>query len=338
MGTVKLFVDANVFLDFFREDMRTFHTLVESLAKMSGSLLVTERVANEVRRNKVSVACEALLALKKQIKFPALRLPDHLDEPGNGSVAELNRRLAEALQITRQLEVDVVARIGHLVEQIALSRDPTSVALETLFEKALVASPDQLGRARARREVGDPPGKTDGPLGDQLSWEQILDACGTGAELCVATRDQDFFDTIGDKVFLNPVLARELSRRNVTGRPFRRLVDAIEYVEKRVATAPAVPRPDADEIRREEDASNTAHTHTIVFVPSGMPPVFFDDSGQTSIDPVRRAQADQLRRRGFAVLLDSQQAPFEPFLPPPEALRSVPGGTIEAYDPRRRPK
>lgn len=60
------------------------------------------------------------------------------------------------------------------MKQISCSEDEVSKALIPIFDKAVAHSPKELQKARNRKEIGNPPGKKGDPLGDQLTWEQIL--------------------------------------------------------------------------------------------------------------------------------------------------------------------
>jgi len=60
------------------------------------------------------------------------------------------------------------------MEKVNQSVDEVSTTLAAIFDKAVPHLPEELQRARDRKERGVPPGKHDGTIGDELSWEQIL--------------------------------------------------------------------------------------------------------------------------------------------------------------------
>jgi hypothetical protein len=83
-----------------------------------------------------------------------------------------------------------------------------------LAKNAASETLSQLERARLRKERGQGPGKKNDPLGDQISWEQLLDHVeGTGS-VWIVSRDGDYTIPVGDSVYLQPALYRELSRMN----------------------------------------------------------------------------------------------------------------------------
>jgi hypothetical protein len=73
----------------------------------------------------------------------------------------------------------------------------------------------QLEAGRGRRERGNPPGKRADPLGDQLSWEQFLDAVRGEKTVWIITRDTDYTEVVNKQKLLNPFLQRELADRGV---------------------------------------------------------------------------------------------------------------------------
>jgi hypothetical protein len=87
------------------------------------------------------------------------------------------------------------------------------LALTEIFKHALEYDEQQLQRARNRRELGNPPGKANDPLGDQISWEQLLSHVNGETVLWIISRDFDYVSISRGEVYLHPVLRRELSER-----------------------------------------------------------------------------------------------------------------------------
>jgi hypothetical protein len=255
---LKLFVDANIFLNFFREDMPKFHSLIEALEGMRSNLLVTERVANEVRRNKVQVVDSTLQAIRKQLEFPAIRVPSHLGGNDDVSLEGLNKDLSDAFSKIKALKERFGTYRDELVRKVARSEDSTSSALERIFADAVVPTEEQLARARERQAYGDPPGKAGDPLGDQVSWEQVLAQIRHGHEVWLVTNDRDYFDPIGETNILNPVLTMEVQRIGsaVIPQVFSKLVDAVESASVVLKSVEETLSADVDidAIRQEEAA------------------------------------------------------------------------------------
>jgi hypothetical protein len=254
----KIFIDANVFLRFY-EGAPEFYSLLKFLRELRPYLVITERVVAEVRRRKLGVAADAFAALEKKLTFQSIRLPEHLDESEDSALSGLNAELAALHRGVKKAATGFRACRDRVLRQIALSKDPISRALEELFEGALVPNAGQLDRANLRHLYGDPPGKASGALGDQISWEQLLDSASAADVLWLVTSDTDYFVEVGGEQILNAALIREVGQRfpsMSTPRVFQTLLDAVQEF---AATVPsALQRPpsaaEAQAIREEEKA------------------------------------------------------------------------------------
>jgi hypothetical protein len=101
---------------------------------------------------------------------------------------------------------------SELLDQISRSEDEVSKTLAGIFARAVPHNDAELQRARVRREVGNPPGKKADPLGDQLTWEQILTRFKETKRIWIITRDPDYAVKYEGKVFLNAALYEELAQ------------------------------------------------------------------------------------------------------------------------------
>ena len=96
------------------------------------------------------------------------------------------------------------------VRAIAQEADYVSLTLQSLLHDPIPATDTQLQKARMRKEHGDPPGKNRDPLGDQLTWEQLLDAAQGKNAVWIVSTDHDYCYVHNDKAFLHPTLYAEL--------------------------------------------------------------------------------------------------------------------------------
>lgn len=58
--------------------------------------------------------------------------------------------------------------------------------------------------------MGNPPGKKEDALGDQITWEQLLNKIPKTDEIWIITNDSDFYTKYKKKCYLNPFLFQEL--------------------------------------------------------------------------------------------------------------------------------
>jgi hypothetical protein len=152
------------------------------------------------------------------------------------------------------------------------------------FLGRLFAPPHGLGRVRTA------PGKKADPLGDQLTWEQILTRCSPSSRLWIVTRDGDFATQYGKKTFLNAALYQDLSKRSQTKAEvycFNSIADGItHFAQKTEVNADKLPTPaEIQEINNEQESlppigSTTEPFETWRRTHFGKPATAFDIASQ----------------------------------------------------------
>jgi hypothetical protein len=141
------------------------------------------------------------------------------------------------------------------LRSIARGLDDVSKILAPLFDVAVRETPEELARARLRRERGQPPGKDKNVLGDQISWEQILGAIGDQTDLWIVSDDSDFADKIGNELILKPTLRREVIEvsKSIDVRCFSDLLMLLDVVrEIRLVDEGQLPSTDTVSAAKKE--------------------------------------------------------------------------------------
>jgi hypothetical protein len=236
----KLLVDANIYLQFYDQSSSKSRQRLRLLLERKADLFVTRQVVDEVQRNKVRIAARSLAQLRERLKgTPAL--PNHM-----GTVAEKWNKRSQLLS-----EFDEQAR--GLLGQIAASTDEVSVALADVFAGAVQATPAQTKRAWQHKELGRPPGKKEDPLGDQLTWLQLLDSYDGEESVWIVTKDTDLYSSYGKAHFLNAALYDDLKAKSHEGevkvRVYETLADALRDMAGSVESGEEFQRIRADEVR-----------------------------------------------------------------------------------------
>ena len=249
-----LFIDSNKYLDLYRTDKGK--KLLAPLGEQVDYIFVTQQVVSEVQRNKISVAANFLGPKFKELKLQTFGVPDHL----SGTNAEQSKAILEQLKEVglkaKQTNDEVEALALGIMEQIRCSEDEVSRALAPIFAKAVAHSPEELQKARDRRELGNPPGKSSNPIGDQLTWEQILSHFKGKKRLWIISRDGDYGTVYGGKGYLNQFLFDELCK--VVSVPevylFEDTVEGIKHFVKTtgVKAEKRLTPEEAEEIEKEE--------------------------------------------------------------------------------------
>jgi hypothetical protein len=245
-----LFIDANVYLEFYRTVTTT--NLLRSLSDFKDDILVTEQIVNEVERNKLKVVHRLLTEI-----FDSLPGPIKIDLPtlllGDELAALVERLNGAAEQLQQSAETAIVAALT----QVSSSTDAVSQMLKPIFDGAVGVSEQELERARLRREFGRPPGKGRDPLGDQVSWEQALSRMEAGGHLWIISKDSDYLICHNGHCVLDPRLHDDLvacGKSLDEVHPFDSLLQALNhYQETTGRRSDAFPSDEeAEEILKEE--------------------------------------------------------------------------------------
>jgi hypothetical protein len=203
-----LFVDANIYLSFFRTSAKDIRKLLPSLLEIKNSIFVTRQIRDEVQRNKLGVTLASLQPVREKVRWREWNLPDLLEAKfGRGGPKWADDAKADADKVN--------AAIDSVLSDVATSGDVVSLELQPIFELARSETPEELESARFRREIGNPPGKTKDTLGDQISWTQLLSTVREKDEVWIVTTDSDFHVRNGESVLLNPFLLKELVGKGV---------------------------------------------------------------------------------------------------------------------------
>ncbi|CAO4148945.1 PIN domain-containing protein [Methylorubrum extorquens] len=202
-----VFIDANVYLDFYQNSLRNYRKLLQPVAEISDVLLTTRMVVDEFNRNRLSAYVKENSVNSFEFKFSDVK-PYHLGDAGDEKevakeVEEINSKIKKIVEIAK-------SQHKQNVEDILSGTDEVSRALGPVFSKAKEASTEELEKARFRREIGNPPGKPQDPLGDQISWQQLLSAIYGKKSLWIVSKDNDYFDIFNKTPYLKPFLRDEV--------------------------------------------------------------------------------------------------------------------------------
>jgi predicted nucleic acid-binding protein len=199
-----LFVDTNILLSFYHltsEDLEELRKLVALIDNGKITLVLTDQVKNEFKRNRASKIADAMKKLqdaKFTISFPAFA-KDYLE------YSEL-----------RILLVDAGKKHSKLVEIITEDAEAEILKADelvaSLFKKSkMVSVTDEIYlEALKRVRLGNPPGK-EASLGDAVNWECLLASAADFEDVHLVSEDKDFRSQLSSK--FNEYLAEEWSRR-----------------------------------------------------------------------------------------------------------------------------
>lgn len=253
-----IFIDANIYLRFYDTSGNKFKSLLQTLVELKENIFITEQICNEVQRNKLSVAINSFLANYKSLGIQKTSLPEHLDNNADEKLKQWNDSRQNIIQGERKLKKEYSQIVSSTLQSIMVSEDNVSKVLSTIFTSAQSPSTEEIVAARLRKELGNPPGKTDDSLGDQLTWEQFLTQYST-QEIWFITADRDYLTEYSGNYFLNPYLYNELKIKSDNASPkvhfFKSLTEGINDYSVRLGTKiDTLPSNDELEAIRSEEA------------------------------------------------------------------------------------
>lgn len=116
-----------------------------------------------------------------------------------------------------------------------------------------------MRRARERKMRGNPPGKANGPLGDQLTWEQVLRASQGKKRIWLISKDNDYGIAVDGKGMLNSFLFAELLK---AGRS--REVHFFDTIPKGIAEYTKVAGVESDKPLSDEEVEELSEQERAV--------------------------------------------------------------------------
>jgi hypothetical protein len=266
MDDTLFFIDANIYLDLYRIPKEK--QLLPAIKAQQEHIFITKQVADEVQRNKLRVTAE-FLAVQVQKLQGSFDIPAQLlnvsPEPD-----KLLGRAASIRQMIEQVNAGLTEDAVQMLQRVSRSEDEVSKVLGELFRTAAVESTDELQRARLRKERGNPPGKADNPLGDQITWEQLLSHAKGKSKVWIISKDTDYCVAQGGKLLLNSFLYEELAALNSPPTQvfcFNNLGEGLtDFVEQTGGKAETLPTP--EELKEiKEEALQIKEEITAEFLP-----------------------------------------------------------------------
>jgi PIN domain-containing protein len=229
-----LFVDANIWLDFYRVRNDTGLRLLEHVEALSEKLIVTYQLENEYKRNRQAPLNEGMQELKA---------PQQIPRPGIFSDAAAARMMVKNVKEAEKRVKKLRERVVKALRDPS-AHDPVYQSCQRLFQKTddLTLRRDNPMRRIIRRRAFRrflhgclPRKRNDTSIGDAFNWEWMVHcAKERTAGLVIVTRDSDYGLTIDSESYINDALRQEFSERVSRKRKLRlysRLSDALKLFD-----------------------------------------------------------------------------------------------------------
>ncbi|MBZ5680736.1 MAG: PIN domain-containing protein [Acidobacteriia bacterium] len=232
-----VFIDANIWLDFYRARNDTALRLLHRTEAIGNQLIVTYQLESEFKRNRQAAIYEGMQELKA---------PQQVAHPGILSDATATKIVSKNLRDAEKRVAKLRERMLKALTDPAMY-DPVYQVCQRLFHKGDDLTLDRENplkrviRRRAFRRFlhGCPPRKrNDTSIGDAFNWEWMVH-CATQktAGLVIVSRDADYGITIGKSSYINDDLRQEFSDRVSQKRAlllYSRLSDALKLFDIKV--------------------------------------------------------------------------------------------------------
>jgi hypothetical protein len=187
---MNLFIDTNIYLTFYHyssDDLEELKKLAVAIKSGDISLILTQQVKDEFKRNRESKIADALKRFGEQklgTQFPQLC-----------KEYEEYKELREAIKRYDENRDRIFQKLRSDIQTKSLGADKV---ISDLFARAKVFENEDkiLAAARVRMELGNPPGK-DGSYGDAINWETLLRRMPK-EELFLITDDKDYMSQVDD--------------------------------------------------------------------------------------------------------------------------------------------
>jgi hypothetical protein len=208
-----LFVDTNIWLDFYRARNDTGLALLHHLESVADRVIVTFQLESEFKKNRQTAILEGMQELKA---------PPQVSRPGIFSDAKASKALNKSLKDADKRVKHLKARLMRVLDDPA-AHDPVYQACQRIFHRtdSLVLTRENKLRHLIRRKAlrrflhGCPPRKkNDTSIGDAFNWEWMIQCANEGnAELVIVSRDSDYGVVFENRAYVNDHLRQEFSER-----------------------------------------------------------------------------------------------------------------------------
>ncbi len=208
-----IFIDTNIYLDFYRSQNNIELSLLYELLKIKDMIITTDQVKMEFKKNRQRVIMKSLseIPTPNNISFPAFASK------------------IKGVKKTNRINKELKARVGKFKDYLTKVMlepkryDKVYQACQEIFEHRSnlnLKRPDKKRYeirhlAKKRFILGYPPRKNeDITIGDAINWEWIIACCNRERkDVVIISRDSDYGINFDNKNFLNDWLNEEFKSR-----------------------------------------------------------------------------------------------------------------------------
>lgn len=249
-----LFIDSNIYLRFYDSNQEEYKKLIYALVEIKDRIFITKQIVYEVYRNKAKVFRNSIDSYIELTKINDITLPVQLNSNPDNIIKTWNENQKIILSNFKNHNASLKEILHETFTKVIHSQDSVSLSLEKVFNKAIDFNDSEYNKAKTRKERGNPPGKIDDPLGDQINWEQLLNNINKVNAIWIISNDLDFFVENNKEIFLNPLLFKELTSLNskIKIHCFKTLSEGLRHFNKNSSITTLPKEEELNEILQKE--------------------------------------------------------------------------------------
>lgn len=183
---VKILIDTNVFLDFYRSKNDSINILSQIL-DYSENIILTEQIVNEFYRSRTKLLREIKQVFEKEstVQNITSAFLDSLDE--FATFQQLHFQYF-------QKKVEIRRKIDNIIFDISI--DPVALEFKKFVDKKInedslwKISNEAISNAQKRKLLGNPPRSDKYSIGDEINWEIILE--NSKEDIIIVGRDRTY--------------------------------------------------------------------------------------------------------------------------------------------------
>ncbi|KAF2956232.1 PIN domain-containing protein [Marinitoga sp. 38H-ov] len=185
---MRIFIDTNIFLDFYRSSKEMI-SILQSLKQFKKYIVFPEQVYNEFKRNRVMILNNYIEELKK-CKFPSINPIPIIKEQ------EEYKEMQNIKDLFNKTQNKLISFVDNMIKDPTM--DSVLKEIEDIYgssEITKIYNTDEIiNKARKRQLLGNPTKsykKTDNlSVGDEIIWEALLSSVDD--DLVIVSRDNTY--------------------------------------------------------------------------------------------------------------------------------------------------
>lgn len=208
-----IFIDTNVYLRLYdrKNDARFDVEFIDLLVNIKDRIFITKQMVDEIDRNKIKAFSDIFNQYIKNCKIDKVDIPDYMNYK---KIKEYNNELEKIKGQVSNIKSSLENIKKEIISDMLNSKDLISKKLKPILDNCVAPDEDIINKAKLRKKLGNPPGKKQDPVGDELNWEQYLSYLKENKKsinnITIISKDKDFFQQEVEPNVLNLYLKKEI--------------------------------------------------------------------------------------------------------------------------------